>query len=110
MLLGKDYVSGQESSDDCDYYTLSYEDYDNCMALQNQCQTENGSPCVFPFMLRGKEIRNCITTRRRTRPWCPTQIDSSTRVPVRNEWGYCDNQCPIEESETGKLFSNYNLG
>ena len=78
------------------------------MKNQNQCKTVDGASCVFPFIFRGKEFTNCISTPpRRTQPWCPTEIDFSTRVPVRGEWGYCDNQCPTEESGLGKLFSKH---
>ena len=62
-----DVVSGQGkgnqagiSQDDCDYYTLSYDDYDDCIAMQSQCKTVDGSACVFPFMLRGKEKTTCV--------------------------------------------------
>ena len=88
---------------DCDYYTLSYEEYGDCITMQNQCKTVDGAPCVFPFMFRGKEVANCISTPKRIRPWCPTQIDSSIGVPVRGQWGYCDDQCPTERSEIGNL-------
>ena len=102
IMDGDDYYddqfSGEESQHDCDYYSLSYDEYDDCVQ-KNQCKTVDGSPCIFPFMLRGKEKTNCISTRRRTRPWCPTQTDSSTGVPVRNQWGYCDDQCSMEGSE-----------
>ena len=70
---------------------------------QNPCKTVDGIPCVFPFMFKGKEVTKCISSRRRPRPWCPTQIDSSTRVPVRDQWGYCDDQCPTERSGIGNL-------
>ena len=98
------HVSGQESSDDCDYYTLSDEDYDDCIDQQKQCKIFDGTPCVFPFMFKGKERTQCISTRRRIQPWCPTQVDSSTRIPVRGEWGYCEPQCQSEGSESGTYF------
>ena len=80
---------------DCDFFS---EDYEDCIAMKNQCKTVDGAACIFPFIFRGKEIRNCISTPpRRTKPWCPTESD------VRGEWGYCNNQCPTEESEIGKL-------
>ena len=81
-------------STECDY-SLSYEDYDDCLAMQKQCKTVDGKTCIFPFQFRGEEKTNCITSRqpKRTRPWCPTQINASTKVPIVGQWGYCEDQC-----------------
>ena len=39
------------------------------------------------------------------------QTDSSTRIPVRDQWGFCDDQCSIERSDmsTIKHRKNKNL-
>ena len=94
-----DHFSSQESQVECDYYTLSYEEYGDCITVQNQCKTVNEIPCVFPFMFRRKERTKCISTPRRTQPWCPTQINNTTRLPVRDQWGYCNDECPKEGTE-----------
>ena len=91
--------SSQESPEDCDFYS---EDYDDCISMQKKCKTVEGKSCVFPFKFRGKEIMNCISTPPRRIPlWCPTKLDSSTKIPVRGQWGYCAEQCLTEEFEIG---------
>ena len=101
FLSDQDHFSGQEIQEDCDFYD---EDYEDCITMQNKCKTVDGTSCIFPFMFRGKEITNCISTPpRRTRLWCPTQLDSSTRIPIRGQWGYCDEQCPMEGSDIGNF-------
>ena len=81
-----------EEDDDCDY---SSDDYDQCIALKNKCKTVDEKPCIFPFVHRGKEVRNCISGIRRRQPWCPTEVDSNGD-PVPGQWGYCDDQCSTE--------------
>ena len=85
---------------------ISLHEYDDCITMKKQCKTINGTLCVFPFIFRGKEVTNCITTRKRTQPWCPTQTDSSTGVPIRRQWGYCDDQCSTEGSEISNYYSD----
>ena len=92
----------QESYDDCDHHTLSNDEYDYCITMQKACQTVHGVPCILPFNFKRKENTKCITTS--IGPFCPTQLDSSTGVPVK--WGYCNDQCPTEGSEIGKLLEN----
>jgi len=102
-----EHVPGQESQEDCDFYTLSHEDYEDCIKMKKPCSTIDGTACIFPFIFRGKQITNCLSTPpRRTRPWCPTKINSSTKIPVRSEWGYCNEECPIEGSEIERLPSS----
>ena len=31
------------------------------------------------------------------------QTDSSTRIPVRDQWGFCDDQCSIERSDMSTI-------
>ena len=100
-------ILNEESQDNvCDYYSEEY-DLEQCekLELQNQCKTVDGTPCVFPFMFRGKEVTNCISGSKRTRPWCPTQVDRDG-VPVLGQWGNCDEHCLTvtdDKSTFGKL-------
>ena len=81
----------------------TYEDYDEYdETLPKQCKTLDGIPCKLPFNFKGNEKTKCITTL--IGPFCPTQLDSSSGVPVK--WGYCNDQCPTEGSEIGKLLEN----
>ena len=81
----------------------TYEDYDEYdETLPKQCKTLYGIPCKLPFNFKGNEKTKCITTL--IGPFCPTQLDSSSGVPVK--WGYCNDQCPTEGSEIGKLLEN----
>ena len=83
---------------DCDFFS---EDYEDC--LKTQCRTIDGASCVFPFIFRGKEISNCISTPpRRTQAWCPTEIQG-----VRGAWGYCEDQWFKTESCNNGCHGNY---
>ena len=93
IIDGDDYYDG-----DCDFYS---EDYEDC--ISNQCKTVDGASCVFPFIFRGKEFANCISTPpRRTLAWCPTEIRG-----VRGEWGYCEDQWFKTESCNNGCHGNY---
>ena len=83
----------------CDYYSEDY-DLDECESIKEktQCKTVNGTTCFFPFLFRGKEMTNCITGVKRRQPWCPTKVNSDG-VPVPGEWGFCNEQCPIEGTD-----------
>ena len=70
--------------------------------MQQQCKTVEGSPCIFPFVFRGKKYTYCTSGLRRPQPWCPTQVDSN-RAPINDQWGNCDDQCP---TAPGKIFAN----
>ena len=103
MIIKNEYLSAFLSDqEDCDFYD---EDYEDCITKKSQCKTIEGTLRGFPFMFRGKEITNCISTPpRRTQKWCPTQTDSVTGVPVRGQWGYCNDQCSTEGSEISNYF------
>ena len=73
--------------------------------MQEQCKTVEGTPCVFPFIFRGKEVTYCISGSKRTQPWCPTQVDSD-HVPITGQWGNCDEQCPTDGSDIGRFLCN----
>ena len=88
----------------CDYNSEDY-DFEQCetVQFQNQCKTEEGIPCVFPFTFRGRERTSCITGKRRIEPWCPTQVDS-VGFPVDDQWGNCDDNCHTEGKFPLKYF------
>ena len=100
MIIG---LIFSDEDDVCDYYGEDY-DFEQCksLELQNQCKTVDGTPCVFPFMFRGKSVTNCVTGQRRKKPWCPTEVDSNGR-PVPDQWGNCNDECPTEGSDFGRL-------
>ncbi|XP_047625757.1 cation-independent mannose-6-phosphate receptor [Phacochoerus africanus] len=58
---------------------LSYANGDNCPP-----ETEEGEPCVFPFMLNGKSYEECVLEGR-ARLWCATTADYDRD----HEWGFC---------------------
>lgn len=58
---------------------LSYANGDNCPP-----ETEDGDPCVFPFILNGKSYDECVLENR-VRLWCAT----TANYDRDHEWGFC---------------------
>ncbi|XP_077611202.1 cation-independent mannose-6-phosphate receptor [Crocuta crocuta] len=58
---------------------LSYANGDNCPP-----ETEEGDPCVFPFIFNGKSYEECVLEGR-ARLWCSTTADYDRD----HEWGFC---------------------
>ena len=66
-----------------------------------ECLTTDDSPkkkipCKFPFKLKGKTYNTCTTaTDPDNKNWCSTKTDSNGKH-MRGQWGYCDQNCPLE--------------
>ncbi|XP_045356158.1 cation-independent mannose-6-phosphate receptor [Leopardus geoffroyi] len=58
---------------------LSYANGDNCPP-----ETEEGDPCVFPFIFNGKSYDECVLEGR-AKLWCSTTADYDRD----HEWGFC---------------------
>ncbi|XP_053769591.1 cation-independent mannose-6-phosphate receptor [Desmodus rotundus] len=58
---------------------LSYANGDSCPP-----ETEEGDPCVFPFIFNGKSYDQCVVENR-VRLWCATTADYDRD----HEWGFC---------------------
>ncbi|XP_022416368.1 cation-independent mannose-6-phosphate receptor [Delphinapterus leucas] len=58
---------------------LSYANGDNCPP-----ETEEGDPCVFPFVFNGKSYEECVLEGR-ARLWCAT----TANYDRDHEWGFC---------------------
>ncbi|XP_075410409.1 cation-independent mannose-6-phosphate receptor isoform X1 [Tenrec ecaudatus] len=68
---------------------LSYVNGDTCPP-----ETEDGEPCVFPFIFNGKSYEECAVEVR-PRPWCAT-TDNYDRD---HEWGFCRHSNSHRTSE-----------
>ncbi|KAF6364588.1 insulin like growth factor 2 receptor [Rhinolophus ferrumequinum] len=58
---------------------LSYANGDTCPP-----ETEEGDPCVFPFIFNGKSYEECVVENR-ARLWCAT----TANYDRDHEWGFC---------------------
>ncbi|KAM7135316.1 cation-independent mannose-6-phosphate receptor isoform 2-T2 [Molossus nigricans] len=58
---------------------LSYANGDSCPP-----ETEEGDPCVFPFIVNGKSYDECVLENR-VRLWCAT----TANYDRDHEWGFC---------------------
>ncbi|XP_007943478.1 cation-independent mannose-6-phosphate receptor [Orycteropus afer afer] len=58
---------------------LSYVNGDSCPP-----ETEDGDPCVFPFIFNGKNYEECAVEVR-PRPWCAT----TSNYDRDHQWGFC---------------------
>ncbi|XP_043744063.1 cation-independent mannose-6-phosphate receptor [Cervus elaphus] len=58
---------------------LSYANGDTCPP-----ETEDGDPCVFPFLFNGKSYEECVVESR-ARLWCAT----TANYDRDHEWGFC---------------------
>ncbi|XP_066228988.1 cation-independent mannose-6-phosphate receptor isoform X1 [Saccopteryx leptura] len=58
---------------------LSYANGDSCPP-----ETEDGDPCVFPFVFNGKSYEECVLENR-VRLWCAT----TANYDRDHEWGFC---------------------
>lgn len=47
-------------------------------------ETEEGDPCVFPFIFNGKSYEECVVENR-ARLWCAT----TANYDRDHEWGFC---------------------
>lgn len=47
-------------------------------------ETEDGDPCVFPFVFNGKSYEECVVESR-ARLWCAT----TANYDRDHEWGFC---------------------
>ena len=52
----------------------------------------SAKPCHFPFEFEGKIYYSC-TKNGNTRNWCATE------TPFTWRWGYCSDQCPLDDRE-----------
>ena len=55
------------------------------------CQTESGQKCIFPFNYEGTTYHKC-TSVDNDQPWCAYEVDSEGTL-VDDEWENCDNTC-----------------
>ncbi|XP_075719002.1 cation-independent mannose-6-phosphate receptor [Rhinoderma darwinii] len=55
--------------------------------------TENGDPCLLPFIYKGKTFNAC-TTEDRKRSWCATAADPEKT----GKWGYCSSATDNRQS------------
>ncbi|XP_037376580.1 cation-independent mannose-6-phosphate receptor isoform X2 [Talpa occidentalis] len=58
---------------------LSYANGDNCPP-----ETDDGDPCVFPFIFNGKSYEECVVENR-AKLWCAT----TANYDRDREWGFC---------------------
>ncbi|XP_044616685.2 cation-independent mannose-6-phosphate receptor [Equus asinus] len=58
---------------------LSYANGDNCPP-----ETDEGDPCVFPFIFNGKSYEECVVESR-AKLWCST----TANYDRDHEWGFC---------------------
>ena len=59
--------------------------------LGDDCRTENGQKCIFPFNYEGTTYDKC-TSDDNDQPWCAYEVDSSGTL-IEDEWGNCDAAC-----------------
>lgn len=52
--------------------------------LISSAETEDGEPCVFPFIFKGKSYSECLVEGR-ARLWCAT----TANYDRDHEWGFC---------------------
>ncbi|XP_068926465.1 cation-independent mannose-6-phosphate receptor [Petaurus breviceps papuanus] len=70
--------------------SLDYRHQDETVILRylngDQCppETEQGDPCVFPFIYHGRSYDDCIREDK-TKPWCAT----TGNYDLDQKWGYC---------------------
>lgn len=78
----------------------------------NQCRTEGGGnsnrKCLFPFIFREKIYRGCTNDYDPNgRLWCSTLVDENgNHISGQGEWGYCSNNCPIDDPDVCKTEDN----
>ena len=71
-----------------------------------ECITEsNKGPCAFPFIYMGKHFTECSYEEEDDYYWCPTTVNTSTRVYDENdhEDGVCPKKCinnAVQNNET----------
>jgi len=77
----------------------------NSQSAADGCKTSSGGPqidaaCVFPFIYKGKEYKECTFEKGDEKPWCSTKVDGDRKhVGGQQQWGYCGEQCPIRSQE-----------
>ena len=57
----------------------------------DDCKTENGKKCIFPFNYEGTTYSAC-TSVGSDHPWCAYEVDSDRNL-VGDEWENCDAAC-----------------
>ena len=57
----------------------------------DDCQTEGGQRCIFPFDYEGTTYHKC-TSVDNDQPWCAYEVDSEG-ILVEDEWDNCGNTC-----------------
>ena len=64
-----------------------------------------GAICVFPFKFKRHVYSGCTTvTDENNRPWCSTKVDIyGKHVGAHGEWGYCEENCPVDGNIPIKL-------
>ena len=67
----------------------------------DNCRTEKGLTCKFPFKFRGKNYDKCTTDFSANRKaWCATEVNSNGEV-IDGQWDDCQSTCQ-GSSKSGK--------
>ena len=70
--------------------------------LGDDCRTENGQKCIFPFDYQGKTYHKCTSNDYdNDQPWCAYEVDR-TGTLIEDEWGNCDAACTCPLGWEGK--------
>ena len=77
------------------YYIIHlFSDTKGCKTTADGPQVS--TPCIFPFSFKGTEYNECIFESGDDTPWCSTKVDENGKhVSGKNNWGYCEESCPI---------------
>ena len=65
-----------------DIYVILFSEADQC--------AENGTPCKFPMIYKGKSETSCVKNWYDIKPWCSIRVGPAGEyISDNSAWGYC---------------------
>ena len=76
----------------------------------DQCETQKGDACAFPFYYDGKEQKHYKCTKASagmpmSKSWCATRKTSQDHKYNDSDWGYCQEGCSTEGNQIKEIFT-----
>ena len=78
------------------YFRLDSPNEKSFTSGSNECTTEDGVKCIFPYYYEGEKTTACRQTWRDIKPWCATRVDENDAfIDDSSAWDWCASTCPI---------------